>query len=47
MYKTKRGFKKSKKLKYKSIGFRKRLAMQKKKSKKYNSFRVSRGGIRL
>lgn len=47
MYKTKRGFKKSKRLKYKSIGFRKRLGMQKRKSKKYNSFRVSRGGIRL
>ena len=47
MYKTKRGFRKSKRLKYKSIGFRKRLGMQKRKSKKYNSFRVSRGGIRL
>tara|TARA_B100000214_G_scaffold53369_1_gene33875 strand:+ start:659 stop:802 length:144 start_codon:yes stop_codon:yes gene_type:complete len=47
MYKTKKGYKKSKKLKYKSIGFKKRLAHQKKKSKKYNSFRVARGGIRL
>ena len=47
MYKTKGKYKKSKRLKYKSIGYRKRLANQKRKSKKYNSFRVSRGGIRL
>jgi hypothetical protein len=47
MYKKRRGFRGSKKLKYKSIGFKKRLAGQKKKSRKYNSFRVSRGGIRL
>lgn len=38
-----KGFKK----KMKAFGFKKRLAKQKSKSKKYNSFRVSRGGIRL
>ncbi len=38
---------KFKKFKMKSIGFKKRLKMQKKKSAKYNSFRVARGGIRL
>jgi hypothetical protein len=47
MYKKKRGYKSSKKLRTKTIGFKKRLAGQKRKSKKYNSFRVSRGGIRL
>lgn len=35
------------KLKLKSIGFKRRLRMQKRKSKKYNSFRIARGGIRL
>jgi hypothetical protein len=48
MYKRKKGYKKSKGLwKGKTIGFKKRLSNQRKKSKKYNSFRVSRGGIRL
>jgi len=28
-------------------GYKRRVALQKKKSKKYNSFRVARGGIRL
>jgi hypothetical protein len=31
----------------KSYGFKKSIAKQKRKSKKYNSFRISRGGIRL
>ena len=43
---TKRMFKGFKK-KLKAFGFKKRLAKQKSKSKKYNSFRVARGGIRL
>ncbi len=48
MYKTmRRKHRKSKKIKLKSIGFKRRLGAQKRKSKKYNSFRVSRGGIRL
>jgi hypothetical protein len=33
--------------KMRSIGFKKRLKLQKKKSNKYNSFRIARGGIRL
>ena len=46
-------YKKSKKSKgykikkLKTKGYKKRLAMQKSKSKKYNSYRVARGGIRL
>jgi hypothetical protein len=32
---------------YKSKGFKKRISKQKKKSKKFNSYRVARGGIRL
>ena len=39
--------KNKKKFKMKSIGFKKRLKLQKKKSQKYNSFRIARGGIRL
>ena len=35
------------KLKTKSVGFKRRLRMQKRKSHKYNSFRIARGGIRL
>jgi hypothetical protein len=31
----------------KSYGMKKSLSKQKRKSKKYNSFRISRGGIRL
>jgi hypothetical protein len=31
----------------KAKGYKRRVAMQKRKSKKYNSYRVSRGGIRL
>jgi hypothetical protein len=31
----------------KSYGFKKSLRKQKRKNKKYNSFRISRGGIRL
>jgi hypothetical protein len=45
MYKKRSGFRASKKVK--TYGFKKRLSNQRKKSKKYNSFRVSRGGIRL
>ena len=39
--------KRRKKFNTKSFGFKKRLKLQKKKSQKYNSFRIARGGIRL
>ncbi len=39
--------KRRKRIKQGSFGFKKRLKLQKKKSQKYNSFRIARGGIRL
>lgn len=40
-------YRKSKRIKRKGLAFKRRARMQKKKSRKYNSYRVARGGIRL
>jgi hypothetical protein len=41
------GYRRSKRVKRKGMAFKKRSRMQRKKSRKYNSYRVARGGIRL
>jgi hypothetical protein len=41
------GYRKSKRVRRKGMAFKKRSRMQKSKSRKYNSYRVARGGIRL